>query len=232
MAEDSSYLRVGGCYAYAWMTPEGNPTFHGNMEGAQGIYEYRPSNKIYEAVSFSWKQGVTHNNPETRFLLNFDAHERIGYTWASSDYLWKITTFTGFGYHYMGQKLKQPGMATLSFNYNELYVPVGLLIDREITSHLSLGLRGTWMPQVYPAVDIIPLGGAHWQLERTFGNFLAEAPLIIRSYCQHYLLEIIPFVEYWQDGETIAKSPAGFALGVPENTYWFVGVKLNLGGSF
>jgi hypothetical protein len=232
MAQDSSSIRVGGCYAYTWMTPQGSSTFVGNLGGAQGIYEYHPANSLYEAVSFSWKQGVTHQSPQTRFLLNFDAHERIGYTWASLESEWSATFFTGLGYHYLGQKLEQPVLASLFFNYNELYVPVGFLLRRNFSSGFFVGFNGTWMPQVYPAVTILPLGGSNWIVKRTFANSLVEVPLGYCSPCNRFTVEFKPFFEFWQDGATVAVSQSGFALNIPENTYLFAGAELNLGYSF
>ena len=232
MAQDNSSIRVGGCYAYAWMTPQGNPTFTGNLGGAQGIYEYRPANSLYEALSFSWRQGAIHQSPQTRFLLNFDAHERIGYTRVSLNSPWSSTFFTGLGYRYIGQKVQQPALANLFFNYNEIYVPVGFLLHRSFSSGFFVGFNGTWMPQVYPAVTILPLGGANWIIKRTFANASAEIPFGLLSSCKRFTVECKPFFEFWQDGTTVAVSESGFALSVPENTYLFVGAELNLGCSF
>lgn len=228
----NSSLRIGGSYSYVWLTPEGDSAFQGSLGGAQGIYEYRPKNRIYEAVKFSWRQGATHESSNHRFLLDFDVHERIGYTVANEERPWQYTVFTGVGYRYLGHTLKQPALSTLIFNYNEFYIPVGLLLDRQFSDLCRAGLNILWMPQVYPAVTIIPLNGANWIIQRTLANFLVELPITFQSRCEQFALEIKPFFEYWQDGKTTAVSQSGIPLSLPRNTYLFAGAEINLGWMF
>jgi len=233
VVDSNSSLRIGGSYSYLWMTPKANPTFSGSLGGAQGIYEYRPKNCIYQGVKFSWRQGDTTQGLNTRSLLDFNVHQRIGYTFDNLFDRMRATLFTGLGYRYLGHELKQPGQNNLEFNYNELYVPVGLLVDRKVGSYLTLGLNVTWMPQVYPAVTIIPLNGADWIINKTIENFIVSAPITFNfSRCGHFTLELTPFFEYWKDGKTSAASNLGVDLDIPENTYLFCGAELNLGYLF
>lgn len=228
-----SHIHIGGSYTYAWITPDGNPPFQGSLGGVQGIYEYRPHNSLYAGVKFSWRQGDTKQSSNTRALLDFDAHERLGYTFAGSGNRWLATLFTGLGYRYLGHELKQPGLVDLDFNYNELFIPVGFLVSRTVNSYFSLGVNFTWMPQVYPAVTIIPIDGANWIINRTLENFLVEVPLIFSTpRYERLTVELKPFVEYWKDGKTSAVSNFGFALNIPGNKYLFCGAELNLGWSF
>ncbi len=228
----NSSLRLGGSYTYVWITPQNLPTFQGNLGGMQGIYEYRPNNSLYEGVKFAWRQGITHQASNSRFLLDFDTHERIGYTFTAPNCQWHSTLFTGIGYRYLGQTLKQPALSTLVFNYNEFYIPVGILLDGQIFNRCTLGINAIWMPQVYPAVTIIPLNGANWIIQKTLGNFLVELPITFLSQCEQFSLEIKPFFEYWQDGKTIAVSQSGIPLNTPRNTYLFTGAEMNLGWLF
>jgi len=102
-----------------------------------------------------------------------------------------------------------------------------------VGSYLTLGLNVTWMPQVYPAVTIIPLNGADWIINKTIENFIVSAPITFNfSRCGHFTLELTPFFEYWKDGKTSAASNLGVDLDIPENTYLFCGAELNLGYLF
>lgn len=226
-----SSIRMGGSYSYAWITPKGFPTFQGNLGGAQGIYEYKRPQGVYEGVKFAYRQGNTHQEGQTRTVLFFDVHERIGYTFAACDCDWMASFYTGLGYHYLDQTLKQPELANLFFKYNEFYVPVGFSLVNGYHSSISYGLTVTWMPQVFPSVVIDPLGGTNWVIKRKLANVLVEAPLIF-SRCKRLVVELKPFFEYWQDGKTVAKSDEGVGLAIPGNTYLFAGVEVNLGYAF
>ncbi len=230
---ENSFFEVGAAYSYAWIKPHGNPTFHGNLWGAQALYEFKPRNSIYAGLKFAWRQGKTHQDANSRFLLDFDVEERLGYTFATAcDRDW-ATLFTGFGYRYLGHKLKQPGLINLHFNYNEFYVPVGIMLNEALTTYFAIGLNGVWMPQVFPSLTIIPLNGANWVLKRTLKNFLVEMPLIFSFSCYgEFFVELKPFFEYWQDGRTTAVTLSGISLDVPRNTYLFSGVELNIGCVF
>ena len=234
----NNLIRIGGSYNYLWLSPEGEATFTGPLWGAQGIYEYRPQNAIYEAVTFTYRQGhpsgVEEGEKNTRKLLNFDVQGRIGYTFAPSQFPWWNTTlFCGLGYWYMGQTLEQPDFIDVEFNYNEFYIPLGFSTVTYPLSYLNIGLNFIWMPQVYPAVTIIPTGGANWILEKALSNFLVELPITFKLFCkENFHLEIKPFFEYWRDRQTIAETTNGIPLGVPGNTYLLPGIQLNFGGAF
>lgn len=227
----NSTLRIGAAYSYVWITPEHEDAFRGNLYGAQGIYEYAPCKAIYQALKFSWKQGKTQDEPNSRFLLDFDVHERIGYTFCPCSYTWRVTGFTGFGYRYLGHSLEQPDFETIEFNYNEFYIPVGVLASVNVIKFLDLGFNVIWMPQVFPSVDIDPLGYTNWIIKRKIGNFRVEVPIIF-SQCREWLIELKPFFEFWQDGKTIAVTETGVPLDNPQNTYLFTGIELNVGWNF
>jgi hypothetical protein len=227
----NSFLRVGAAYSYVWLTPEGEDAFRGNLYGAQGIYEYAPCQSIYQALKFSWKQGKAHRHSDSRFLLDFDVHERIGYTFCPCDQAWRMTGFTGFGYRFLGHTLRQPTFENLHFDYNEFYIPLGLLASMNFDHDWDVGFNAIWMPQVFPSVNIDPLGGANWVIRRKLGNFRVELP-VNYSQCREWFLELKPFFEFWQDGETTAVNEFGVHLDNPQNTYLFLGFELNVGWNF
>lgn len=184
------------------------------------------------AMKAAWKAGDTSVANTKRLLTYVDAEERIGYSYCfCSD--WSTTLFSGFGYRYLSHKLKQTGLSPIRFNYNEFYIPVGLLTDYCFSSCWSLGLHFTWRPQIFSTVLIQPLGGTHWSLVETTDNFLVELPLTFflpANSCLSLILK--PFYEHWKDGESTATTSSGNALGLSRNNYNFYGIELNVAYAF
>lgn len=227
-----SSLQIGGDYTYANIKIQGD-SFRGSLGGVQGSYEYKPWNNIYAGLRLAWKAGRTGGSGDHRCLTYVDAQERIGYTYSSPCNNWQITPFTGLGYRFLGHKLEQSGSPSIKFDYNEFYVPVGFLTDYSFNSCWSLGLNFTWMPQIYPTVEIIPLKGARWILQSSLSNFLVELPLTFSlTECGCYSIIFKPFYEHWKDGRSTAKTFTGNSLGLPANSYNFWGTELNFAFSF
>lgn len=230
--EDVSRLQVGGNYTHANIKIHDQFCFHGNLGGAQGRYEYRPWNNFYAGLSVTWKEGKTKNPFAKRNLVYADAHERLGYTYASDCKKWVASIFTGLGYRYISHELEMPG-EEIKFRYNEIYVPLGFVSDYYFNTWFAGGLNFTWMPQVYPTVKIVPLNGARWILKRSVNNLLVEVPLTFYFRKDRlFSLVLKPFYEYWQDGRSTAKNSSGIPLGLPGNCYNFWGAELNFMFSF
>jgi hypothetical protein len=231
-AQERSRLQIGGNYTRAHIRIIGQPSFNGNLGGAQGLYEFRPLNNFYAGLSINWKQGKTKSAWANRKLIYVDVQERLGYTYATRCKNWTASLFTGFGYRHLGHKLEQSG-THIKFEYNELYVPLGIASDYLFNAWFAGGLNFIWMPQVYPTVKIIPLKGARWILRSSINNFLVEIPITFTlPHSRQFSLILKPFYEYWQDGKSTAKSPSGLSLGLPGNTYNFWGAELNFAYSF
>lgn len=227
-----SSLQFGGSYTHANIKIHDQSSFHGNLGGIQAIYEYKCCNGIYAGLRAAWKEGKTENSSADRKLNYVDAEERIGYTYCSCCEDFQVTLFTGLGYRFLKHKLKQHGSPSVEFEYNEFYIPLGFLSEYFIFRCWSLGLNLTWMPQVYPTVEIKPLKGARWILKNTLGNFLVELPLTYYFSENCYSIILKPFYERWGDGRSTAKTSTGQKLGLPKNQYNFWGVELNIGYSF
>lgn len=228
----NSIIELGGNYTHASIRIKGQPLYHGNLGGAQVSYEWKPWNNFYAALSSTWAQGQTSNSLGTRFLTYVDAHERVGYTYACPSNKWVASFFTGFGYRHYGHRLKQSG-DTLKFNYNELYVPVGIKSTYNFNSWFTGGLNFTWMPQVNSTVKIVPLNGARWIIDNKINNFRAELPLtFFFTSSKRYSVCVNPFYEYWEDGASTASVPQGLKLDLPGNVYNFWGAQVNFGFSF
>ena len=162
-----------------------------------------------------------------------DAQERLGYTFTSCCNNWSLTFFSGFGYRYLGHKLKQHEESSIKFDYNEFYIPLGFLSEYFFCSRWSLGLNLTWMPQIYPTVEITPLKGARWILKNTVSNVIVELPLVyFLTEDRRYSLSLKPFYEHWEDGRSTAKTSTGEELGLPKNSYNFWGAEINVAFSF
>lgn len=228
-----SSLQIGGNYTHVNIKVLGQSSFHGNLGGIQGSYEYKPWNSFYGGLRVAWKEGNTENSGAKRSLLYVDVQERLGYSFASCSERWLFSLFSGFGYRHLGQRLKLSGQSPVTFNYNEFYIPVGLLSEYFFNCRYSLGLNVIWMPQVYPTVKIAPLKGARWILKNTYSNALVELPLtfyITQNNC--YSLIFKPFYEHWEDGRSTAKTSSGSALDLPSNLYNFWGAELNFAFAF
>lgn len=228
-----SRLVIGANYTRANIKVGGQPTFHGDLGGLQGSYEYKPMNGLYGGLKGAWKQGKTENSFADRRLVYVDAQERVGYTYSPCCNDWSLTFFSGLGYRYLGHQLKQFEEPSVKFEYNEFYVPVGFLSQYFFCSCWSVGLNFTWMPQIYPTVKIVPLQGARWILKNRIGNVAVELPLtyyLTEDAC--YSLIFKPFYEHWEDGRSTAKTSNGQALGLPKNSYNFWGAELNVAFSF
>lgn len=227
-----SRVQIGANYTFD-DSRIGGHSFRGNLGGAQGMYEYIPGNNLYGAFKVTWKQGVIERSHAHRNVTYVDVQERIGYTYVPCSERWSTTLFSGFGYRYLRHKLKQSGISAIKFDYNEFYVPVGFLTEYALCSQWSLGLNFTWMPQVYPTVEITPIKGARWVLQNTLCNFLVELPLTYFPTANRcYTLIFKPFYEHWEDGKSTARTANGQSLGLPKmiNNYW--GAELNITASF
>ena len=227
-----SRLQIGESYTRANIKIDGQSSFDGNLGGVLGSYEYRPWNSFYGGLKAAWRLGETENSDAHRQLTYVDVQERVGYTYAPCSNDWSLTVFSGFGYRYLGHRLKQSG-ESIKFDYNEFYVPVGCISEYFFCCNWSLGLNFTWMPQVYPTVEISPLQGAYWKLENTLGNVLVEVPLTyFFTQDRRYALVFNPFYERWEDGQSTAKASSGEELGLPKNSYNLWGVEVNVVFSF
>lgn len=233
MRDHNSFLSIGGSYTYVHLKPDDNLSFHGNLAGAQGLYEYRPAAGFYGAIKAAWRQGETKAGTTSRFLVDVDAEERIGFTVNGYDKKWLWTLFSGLGFRYLNQHLKQSGVAPVRFIYNEFYCPLGIFTDYAIFPWFSWGIHATWMPQVFPTVSISPIKGSRWKTTSMIGNALIEMPFVFfAGEKKHFFASFVPHFEYWQDGHTTAVTSTGEALGLRGNTYFFWGADLNLGCAF
>lgn len=226
-----SIVELGPSYTHGSIKINNQPLYHGNLGGAQAIYEYKPLNYLYLALSSTYKQGSMDNSLGYRSFLYFDTHERIGYTVADSSKRWIFSFYTGVGYRHYGHDLHQSS-TKINFDYNSFYVPVGLKSSYRFNTWITGALNFMYMPQVNSTVKIDPLDGARWCLEKTFSNFLVEVPItFFFTHNRRYSVSVKPFYEYWEDGSSTA-SVFSQSLGLPGNCYNFWGAEVNFGFSF
>jgi len=225
----SSHFSMGGNYTYVHMKPNGIPSFHGHLGGAQIMYEYQKKNRIYAGIPISWTQGNTQGANGNRFMRIFDGQERIGYSVGGRD--WMISLFTGVAYRRASERLKEAG-SEMTFRYNLFYVPVGMLIQGSVTEMFYMGLNLQWMPQILPMVAISTQSGAYWSLTYEHANFRGEIPFTVYFGRHGFSIVFTPFFERWKYGHTTAKTQNNVPLGIPSNNYLFGGGKLDLRWSF
>lgn len=240
-----SKIEIGGNYTYALIKPSDEKQLHGNLGGAQAMYEYRSLNGFYGGAKLSWREGDTESSIAKRSLLYIDAQERLGYTFCWQEGGALLTLFSGIGYRYLQQQVRPLILEADPFNgsffppfltsatatklkYHEFYIPVGGAADFRVDCFTSVGVYFTWMPQVFPMVDIVPLGHAYWALTNQWANFLVEAPFTFTlTENKRWSLTVKPTYEYWQDGHSTAKTSTGIPLNLPGNTYQFFGGDIN-----
>jgi hypothetical protein len=227
----TSHFQFGANYTHARITPYGFNDYNGNLVGAQVLYEFKTFDRIYGGMSVRWCEGKESGEIGTMDFRNCDVQERIGYSFSKGNAL--ISLYTGFGFRYLRQALEPKVSAPATFMYEEFYVPVGFLYDYQYSCNFSVGLYGVWMPQVYPTLTIEPIGGARWILAKTLKNGRVEMPFTFGlDRFSNTTFVFKPFAEYWQDGKTVANAVNGTTLGVPRNTYLFVGIDVNICYSF
>ena len=228
----SSHFFIGSNYTYIHFKPRGISSSHGNLGGVQANYEYWKENSIYEGIKLTYRQGNLTGSPYKRNILDIDSQGRIGYTLKCSNFL--LTPFSGFGWRYISQDFRHTNEYNLKFSYNEVYIPIGIHTDFRIRSFFSIGLKGTWMPQIFSSVGIKPIGNVHWDLERCFGNMMVELPMTFYFPRQKidWTLHLNPFFQFWENGKTSAKTIRGISLGLPSNIYKLLGIEVNLRCTF
>lgn len=228
-----SCLQIGPNYTRVNLKPDDHNSFNGNLWGAQGSYEYKPTNDLYAGATLAWRQGDIDGPAGSRYLLYIDTQERLGYTFASEKKKWLVTLFSGFGYRHLGHHLKPTTGSSRHFRYNEFYVPVGLISDINFTSRFTWGMGVTWMPQVFPTVSTSPGHGNNWSLKYRLANFFVEMPFDFAvTKNRRFHITFNPFYETWKDGHSTAKTSTGASLGLPSNDYNFWGADLNFGYYF
>ncbi len=229
-----STLFVGASYSYVALKPTDLPQYSGNLWGALAGYQYRKQDGLYAALKGLWRQGATSGESGQNYLHECKAEERVGYDFSfGPSRRGSIALYMGLGYRFMEQKIQQPALPDVLLAYNHFYVPIGTSVDYAIPFQsycLSFGLCATWMPQIYPTVNIVPLGGARWILEYELVNGIIELPVTFS--CCNYSVTLRPVFEYWKDGASIAVGSLCDALGLPASSYLFGGVNLEFAWKF
>ncbi|MBS0629349.1 MAG: hypothetical protein JSS30_03885 [Verrucomicrobia bacterium] len=231
--DENSIFFIGGSYTRSHIDPKGFSNFDGNMGGVQGMYQYRPLQSFYFAIGGYWRAGKNTGRTGTRDLVDAGVHERIGYTFATCDSCFLFTPYTGFGYRHLSHHVKPKNGNRIKLRYNEFFIPVGFLTIYDLFSCVSIGLDAVWMPQVFPTVTFNVVDGARWVIKSTYKNFNVALPLYFHfSSCSSFDVVLSPFFEYWEDGQTTARTQFNDPLGLPKNSYIFWGINLNLQYAF
>lgn len=225
---------VGGNYTYMSLSPDDVDSSKGSLGGIQASLEFLPRKFLYQGITFLWRTGtLDSSHGRSTNIEDFDTQVRLGFVNTTFNRL-RITGFSGFGWRYISQLLKSPGVSNLALNYNEVYIPVGAMFDYRLCDCLSFGLNGTWMPEIYSTVNFVPLDNGRWITDSKLANFQLEFPF---AYYFNYnkvsfTLEGKPFFQFWQDGKTLAETTTGLDLGLPQNSYYLGGIMVSIGAYF
>lgn len=232
---NDSEIFIGGEYSHINLKGYGDRNLNGNFGGIQVGIENKPSSGWYQGIKFKWREGTLKGDATSVQLTNCDSQARLGYTFCLDHANLEITPFIGFGWNYLGHKFHAEGAGgRLRFDYNEMYLPVGLMFNYSICDCMDVGLTTIWMPQFFPSVNIIPNNHIRWTLHETYQNIYAELPLTYQVCFNGMALKFsfVPSYEFWQDGASQAKTTNGIPLALPKNTYNIWGAEINLGVSF
>jgi hypothetical protein len=234
---DGVAWQLGADYTWAHISTGDIPSFNGSLGGIQGSIEYFGNHGFYGALQGKLKGGTTRNRNTNRDLLYFDIQERLGATSLFLGGEFSFTLFTGVGYRHLGHRWKDEGFPSVKFNYDDIYLPVGVLSEYGLCYYdfltTTVGLNIIWMPDLYPTVEIVPLKGARWILQHRYDHFLVEAPITMwLNELTSYIVTLKPFYEHWSDGRSTARTNSGLTFGLPANHYNFFGIELNLSAEF
>ncbi len=229
----NSIVSFGANYTRSAIRPKGLPDFDGNMGGVQGMYQYRPLRSFYGAVGGFWRAGRNTGSSGARNLMDAGVHERLGYTFAWREAQILFTPYGGFGYRHLAHHVKPNSGSKIRLRYNEFFIPIGIQSLFDIYDCFSMGLNTVWMPQVFSTVTFNVADGARWALKNTYKNFKIELPFFFHIKSVTNLSVVLnPSFELWQDGRTKAETQFGDTLGLPQNTYTFWTIELNVQYAF
>jgi hypothetical protein len=212
------------------VTATPNP-FTGWLGGFIAGYEYRKPASLYAVLDFSYALGTisthgTGNN--SRYVHDEILEARVGYNGVLKH--WLISPYTGGGFRWNIQHRRSGELASLTFDYYKIYIPLGLLVNYLPHPAVNVGIDVEWMPDVLSMVSLSSLKGAFWKLERK-NNYFVELPCLL-TYANRWEFGIIPFWIRFADGDSTAKTESGIDLGLDNQFTNDWGGRISLGVHF
>lgn len=163
---------------------------------------------VYRTQAF-WVQGVVGFEIPTEFM--------------------SLIPFWGFRYDMLKQHRKFQGMYLTE---NIVTMPLGLWVDLDISSMVSLGLRGSMLIPVSTKLRISNAKGADWHREQKY-SYLFDLPITIHTNHKWvWNLVVDPYVRYYKLGRTVAATNSGLGLNVPSAQYHMYGVNVSIQFAF
>jgi len=164
------YLGVRGS-RMGWNT---NPEkYYGYTVGPSVGFDYRKPNNVYAAGRFYINYGDLTGGECGRDIQDMNMQFRVGYT---AGVVTRFTLYAGVGTNIIEQKRKQLQDPCEKLTYVDIYIPVGVVLTRNIRRDLSFGIDAQWQPDVDAWVRIGGFRNIHWELNHK-SSFLVEAPL-------------------------------------------------------
>jgi hypothetical protein len=233
------HFDVGPEYTYLRLHVHETPTepeltFHGNLWGIVGAYEYKiPKGFYFNFNAVYRKNPITGHNEvdHYRHYREQNLEGRVGYqfVFGCCDQ-WKIIPYTGFAWNC----IKQSDIAPLNNRLRAVtyYIPVGFIATYSYNENFIIGFHAKYQPQVDASVQIKTIKPGRWDIRNEDGWTL-EWPLIYQfKYCIDGSITLSPYWRILRKGHGTARSEVGVKVPIAAQVFHYGGVKLLFGINF
>ncbi len=232
MGKSQIFLGAKGAYVkmniesaqnVAYIHADQGAKWEGHVEGGKAGYFYLAPKKMYGYLSAEYLAGdLSHSFFPNRSIKRGEVETRIGYTYtAMQSKKLLVTPYVGPAFYYERQ-MREPFGGSLTpvlFEYFDLYLPVGFLLDYTLYSFFHMGFHFQWRPDLDPTLKVETLPNQRWRIRRKTKQFLVELPFDfwVGTY-PRVKFSLVPFWEERKEGATVDLA----TLGIPENriTSW------------
>jgi hypothetical protein len=239
-------MNFGTVFNYARYTLGCLEPQSGYLVGPHFDFSYQKSYRPFFGLEFDgrWNAGfISDKNSTTRAdVADYIPATYLGFTFDTADHAFRITPFTGLGYYRLSYQL-EPDM--LTYQYNQIFVPVGLNFNYHFERNFSIGLDTMYRvgaynhlklktPCITPDDCTDECNGNSLKLNYSSG-FRVRMPFV----CHYrngkkvaFNTTLAPFFDWNKFASTCDANSQGIVFPIPTNTRWYLGVMANLGISF
>jgi len=189
---------------------------------------------LFTNVDFegSWNSGPITGVPcERSSLREYFLEWKAGRDFCQKcfDKVFVFRPYVGFGWDRFINQQNPQGMG-LKYEYDKLFVPVGIYAYWLENSCFKCGVQFEWRPDVY---SCLRLSSANFNIEWDQA-FRAQLPIEMSWAwcCQCFDLKIVPFFDWNRFGRVKDESPNQVMVDIPELTRWNLGLRVLLGYNF
>jgi len=201
-------------------------TIDGVFGGVEFGYLYKKFQGAYAFLGGNYLDGSFSNSPHpSRNTWQVQAETRVGYNYVARQGLSVIATpYLGLGFLYDHQDRKSFGaVASTTFAYYKIYLPVGCIIDYKVYERMHVGLHFQWRPDLDSTLRISSLPNERYILHRENDQLLVEVPFdFYVGDCLDWKISLVPFWQKIKEGATLNQT----TLALPEQTLTYWGVNI------